>query len=139
MKLYFAGSIRGGREEAALYQKIIAELRRYGEVLTEHIGDRNLTDRGENTDEAAIYNRDMAWLKESDALVAEVTVPSLGVGYEICAAEEMRKPVLCLFREDGARALSAMLAGNKNITIRRYRHFEEVPAILKEHFQTLRP
>ncbi len=38
-KLYFAGSIRGGREDAALYRRIIQELGKYGDVLTEHVGD----------------------------------------------------------------------------------------------------
>lgn len=31
-------------------------------------------------------------------LVAEVTQPSLGVGYEIGRALEMKKDILCLFR-----------------------------------------
>jgi hypothetical protein len=37
MKIYFAGSIRGGREDAALYLEIIEYLKTFGEVLTEHI------------------------------------------------------------------------------------------------------
>ena len=48
LKIYFAGSIRGGREDAELYQKIIGNLKQYGEVLTEHVGDDNLMEDGEN-------------------------------------------------------------------------------------------
>lgn len=48
MKLiYFAGSIRAGRKDAALYARIVAVLKKYGTVLTEHVGDPNLTERGE--------------------------------------------------------------------------------------------
>lgn len=37
-------------------------------------------------------------------LVSEVTVPSLGVGYEIGRAVAMKKPVLCLYRpQEGKR------------------------------------
>ena len=31
-------------------------------------------------------------------IVAEVTQPSLGVGYEIGRAVDMKKPILCLYR-----------------------------------------
>jgi hypothetical protein len=37
-KIYFAGSIRGGRDDLALYQRLIAYLQSLGTVLTEHIG-----------------------------------------------------------------------------------------------------
>ena len=43
MKIYFAGSIRGGRGDAEIYAQIIEFLQGYGEVLTEHIGDTSLT------------------------------------------------------------------------------------------------
>lgn len=36
-KIYFAGSIRGGREDAALYQRIIQYINKTEVVLTEHI------------------------------------------------------------------------------------------------------
>ena len=45
-----------------------------------------------------IYERDVKWLAEADFVVAEVTQPSLGVGYELGYAEAHRKPTLCLFR-----------------------------------------
>lgn len=43
--IYFCGSIRGGRDDAALYKRIIDQLKQYGEVLTEHIGDPNLMEK----------------------------------------------------------------------------------------------
>lgn len=78
MKIYFAGSIRGGRDDVALYEKIITELQKYAEVLTEHIGAASLTSFGENaTSDSSIHDRDMNWLFESDVIVAEVTHLSL--------------------------------------------------------------
>ena len=49
------------------------------------------------------------------SLVAEVSTPSHGVGYEIAMALNLRKPVLCLYRQ-GAR-ISKMITGNDEPTI----------------------
>ena len=37
-KIYFCGSIRGGRDDAEIYARIIKYLQAYGQVLTEHVG-----------------------------------------------------------------------------------------------------
>ncbi len=50
MKIYFAGSIRGGRDDSEIYFKIIEMLQATGaDVLTEHIGSSELTSHGETT------------------------------------------------------------------------------------------
>ena len=48
MKIYFAGSIRGGRDDKELYSQIIKLLSDYGTVLTEHIGSNGLSVMGED-------------------------------------------------------------------------------------------
>ncbi|HEX8920165.1 MAG TPA: nucleoside 2-deoxyribosyltransferase [Pyrinomonadaceae bacterium] len=137
MKIYFAGSIRGGREDAARYFEIIEQLGEYGQILTEHIGNPELTGRGEIDDDKKIHDRDLAWLRQADCLVAEVTTPSLGVGYEIGKATEWGKPVLCLFRPDEGRALSAMIAGCGKAVIKEYQRAEELRAIFADFFGRL--
>src|SRR3989338_5373851 len=117
MKSYFAGSVRGGRGDNELYSQIIKSLSGYGTVLTEHVSNKDLSAMGENKASEIIYKRDMRWLKESDVVVAEVTTPSLGVGYEIAKAEEMGKRILCLYRPASERRLSAMVAGSKRISV----------------------
>lgn len=47
MKVYFCGSIRGGRDDVHLYRKIVTTLQGYGSVLTEHVSSPELTDRGQ--------------------------------------------------------------------------------------------
>lgn len=127
MKIYFAGSIRGGREDAALYFKIIDYLKTFGEVLTEHVGDPSLTSVGDDgpTDKF-IHDRDLEWLNTSDVIVAEVTTVSMGVGYEIGRAVEAGKPVLCLFRPDSGKNLSAMISGCDDLDLVNYSTLEEV-------------
>jgi nucleoside 2-deoxyribosyltransferase len=131
MNIYFAGSIRGGREDAHLYAEIIKLLSRYGAVATEHIGKEGLDGMGEvELSDEEIYERDMSWLAEADVVVAEITTPSLGVGYEIARAETMEKSVLCLYRLGGGGRLSAMLAGNPNLQKEAYETVEDLAEIL---------
>lgn len=137
MKIYFAGSIRGGRDDKELYLEIINLLGQYGKVLTEHVGADSLTAMGEDgVSGADIYQRDMAWLSECDLIVAEVTTPSLGVGYEIAKAEDS-KPVLCLYRDHPEKSLSAMLAGNHNITVKNYQTIKDAGRIVEEFLSRL--
>ena len=126
MKIYFAGSIRGGREDAALYQQIIEYLKNFGEVLTEHIGDPKLTDLGDDgLSDQYIHDRDLEWLQSSNVLVAEVTTVSTGVGYEIGRAVEAGKPVLCLFRSSSGENLSAMIAGSPGVSLVNYKNLND--------------
>jgi nucleoside 2-deoxyribosyltransferase len=135
MNIYFAGSIRGGRNDHKLYFEIIKLLRAYGRVLTEHVGGAELSARGENVDDVKLHDRDLAWLREADCLVAEVTVPSLGVGYEIGKATEWGKPVLCLYRPNGGRSLSAMIAGAKGVKVKEYESTAELKSVFDRFFQ----
>lgn len=133
MKIYFAGSIRGGRDDKEIYLAIIKELQKYGQVLTEHIGDASLTSFGEaGTTDQFIFERDMNWVKESDIIVAEVTNPSLGVGYELGQAESMGKKVICLYRKVEGKRLSAMVSGNQYMKVFEYETLAQVNTILHE-------
>ena len=131
MTIYFAASISGGRGDQAIYLQIIELLRSHGTVLTEHFGDPNLTAAGESLADRAIHDRDIAWLRKADVLVAEVTTPSLGVGYEIGRAIEWGKRIVCLYRPSEGRRLSGMIAGCDALTVHRYDDATQLPAVLK--------
>ena len=132
--IYFAGSIRGGRDDSALYAQLIERLRGFGRVLTEHVGGASLTAEGETGSARDIHDRDLSWLKSADVVVAEVTTPSLGVGYEIARATEWGKPVLCLFRRGAGRSLSAMISGCPQVMVREYAAVTDADSILEEFF-----
>lgn len=138
MKIYFGGAIRGGREDKDLYRLIIGMLAEYGEVLTEHIGEKTLSEMGEKISESFIYQRDMAWLAEADVMVAEMTTPSLGVGYEARSAEEWGKPVLALYRPTEGRRLSAMIRGSGKIDVAEYQTLEELKPHLAAFFEKVK-
>lgn len=129
-KVYFAGSIRGGRQDADLYKRLIEYIQQRHVVLTEHVGDlsksktEGLIDR-----DVAIYEQDTAWLRESDIVIAECTTPSLGVGYELAYAEAHGIPVHIFYNKPRTN-LSAMLSGDKYFLIHPYKAEDEIwPAI----------
>ena len=49
MKIYFAGSIRGGRVDVGLYHRLIEYLKQNRTVLTEHVGDLSLQESSTDT------------------------------------------------------------------------------------------
>jgi hypothetical protein len=129
--IYFAGSIRGGRDDQAIYSEIISRLRKYGTVVTEHVGDADLSLGGENAPDGDIHDRDLDWLRSTDVLVAEVTTPSLGVGYEIGRSVEWGKRIICLYRPTGGKRLSGMIAGCQAITVHEYAHVADLDRIFE--------
>ena len=139
MRVYFAGPIRGGRnrKDVARYQQLIQYLQKFGEVPTEHVGYKGRAATGENgLPNRHIHDRDMRWLLSAQVIVAEVTKPSLGVGYEIGRAIERGKPVLCLYSPKKGKKLSAMIAGSPDLTLRNYRTLEEAKLAIDEFLST---
>lgn len=130
-KIYFAGSIRGCRIDAALYRRMIEYMQRTDIVLTEHIGhpELNVLEKGKADED--IYNQDTAWLRESDVLIGECTCPSLGVGYELAYAEKHGIPCH-IFYDMTKTQLSAMLRGNPYFIIHPYEKEEEIYPVIDD-------
>lgn len=135
MKIYFSCSIRGEKPNPETIPMLIGHMKKHGAVLTEHIADVLDGDEVNVTDEE-IFLRDFAWLGEADVLVAEVTAPSLGVGYEIGVAEALGKPVLCLYRGRPGRRLSAMISGNRGLVVKEYDKPEEALGLIDEFLES---
>ena len=111
MNIYFACSITGGRTFESAYQEITRYLLENGhEVPTAHLAGSNVMALEKVIDPREVYNRDTAWIRACNALIAEVSTPSHGVGYEIGYALEHGKPVLCL-AQNGI-SVSKMITGN---------------------------
>ncbi len=120
-RVYFCGAIRGGRQLQARYARLIAALHSAGwTVLTPHVGDPDVrTPEGSSgRSSAEIVRRDMAALAEADLVVAEVTVPSLGVGMELAIALARGLPVVALV--EAGITLSALVEGDDRIQLIRY-------------------
>ena len=126
MNIYFACSITGGREFQPVYEAITRALLADGhEIPTAHLAEAGVVDDEKVIAPAAVYARDVAWIRASQVLIAEVSVPSHGVGYEIAFALGLGKPVLCLYQQ--GRAVSKMITGNPdpNLKIASYQTVDE--------------
>jgi nucleoside 2-deoxyribosyltransferase len=119
-KIYFACSIRGGRDDAEIYAELVEHIKTKAIVLTEIFADGKLTTTGINLPSDEIWKKDTDWIREADSVIAEVTNPSLGVGYEIRLAEELGKPILALYRPSEGKKLSAMIGGAPGVRVAEY-------------------
>ena len=126
MNIYFACSITGGREFETTYQKIVAALEKDGhEIPTSHLVQSEIAEKERQLTPQDVYERDVNWIRNCDTLIAEVSTPSHGVGYEIAFALGLGKPVLCIYQKN--RRVSKMLSGNPDpkITTQDYGTVEE--------------
>ncbi len=127
-KVYFSGSIRGGRADVNLYHDIIKHIQKTDIVLTEQVGDATHdVHEKEFSREEKIYLQDTQWLRECDLVIAECTCPSLGVGYELAYAEKYEKPVYVFYRPSETN-LSAMIKGNAFFHVIPYETKEDIIA-----------
>lgn len=112
MKVYFACAIKGGGDTSN-YLGIVEALKANGaDVISEIFVKDVLMYGGSPLPADQIYERDIQMIKDADFVVAEVSNPSLGVGYELAFAEKLGRPILCLFNKDSEKSLSAMVTGN---------------------------
>lgn len=120
MDIYFCGSISGGRGDVETYDRIVQELSNFGTVLSAHVGDTNMGVEGDAKDmsPSEIYERDVSWLNTADIVVAEISTPSHGVGYEIRHTKELDIPMYCLYNTTDR--ISPMIVGAPHTKILNY-------------------
>jgi nucleoside 2-deoxyribosyltransferase len=137
MKIYFAIPMISGKSPAVPYKEIRDFLVENGhQVLTEHLLEEGAWESESQLPGEFIFQRDISWLKEADLMIAEVSVPSLGIGFEIAYALGLKKEMLCLAL-DGVR-VSAMIEGNKNLTLIRYRDSQEALRAVRAFLEAIR-
>jgi nucleoside 2-deoxyribosyltransferase len=140
MNIYFSCSITGGRADEGVYQALVQEMLRQGhEVPTAHLSDSDVVNMEQVVNAREIFERDMAWLRGCDAVVAEVSTPSHGVGYEVAAALALEKPVLCCYRS--GRKVSKIITGNdsRTLTVREYADEDKARTCLNDFLASLTP
>ena len=136
MKIYFAGSIRGGRSILFEYQQIIALLKKSGhDVVSEHVASSKLEEVEAKLTDEEIFKNDIGFIDECDCVVADVTVPSIGVGYEISYAVSRGKRVLCLYKE--GTNVSAMVIGNRRVRGIPYLNISDLEKSLPLHLEKM--
>ena len=138
MNIYFACSITGGRTFESVYQEFTRILLAdQHEVPTAHLAESNVMALEKVIAPREVYERDVAWIRAADTLIAEVSVPSHGVGYEIGVALEQGKPVLCLAQ--AGVTVSKMITGNPDpdLQMKYYENVEEGIAIIRQFLASI--
>ena len=138
MRIYFSGAISGGRDNLPIYQHIVSWLQAAGiEVPSAHVADPSVLARESAVPPRVVYDRDIRWIIESHAMIAEVSTPSLGVGYETGYALSIGKPVLCLYQR--GLFVSKMITGNPvpTLTVATYFDLDELDAHLDAFVSSL--
>ena len=126
MNIYFSGSIYGGRQKLEAYKKLVKELTKVGNVLDEEVADDNVLIREESISDKDVFESLVDRLKRADLVFAEVTVPSLGVGYEIGYADKTNKRIICVYDKTVTPKLTTMLRGNNRLKIIPYTNINEI-------------
>ncbi len=110
MTAYFTASITGKKQYLPNYLKIIDDLKSKGyHVFSDHIiktteGFIHPLGRKERLK----YHESLeTWIKNSDFVIAEISYPSVSVGYEISLALSLGKPILILYTEGDPPSLLA--------------------------------
>lgn len=135
-RVFLSGAIRGGRRLVETYRFMADVMIGAGvEVLSEHVARDTVFAEERNMTEEKIFLRDMGGIERCDCLVAEVSVPSVGVGYEICHAVDMKKPVLCVFERGST--VSAMVLGNKGVVAQDYSDLDELHRLVLEFVRSI--
>lgn len=132
MKIYISGSIYGGREKLETYKKIIPALENFAEVLNRNIADDEVLEKEAAQNDEDIFNDLELKIKSADLVFAEVTIPSLGVGYELGLADTIGKKVIGIYDSTITPKVSTMIRGNKRIKLISYENIDEILNNLKE-------
>ena len=126
MKIYVSGSIYGGTQKIDTYKTLIEELEKYGEVLNKIIADPNTIANEVYQKDEDIYEDLEKKLTSADILFAEVSIPALGVGYELGFADKLNKKIIAIYDKNYTEKVTTMIRGNKRITLIPYQRIEEI-------------
>lgn len=132
--IYLAGAIRGDPSYREYFKVIIKIVENYAESRTE-LSDKYVPSIPYLIDEKykqKIYERDLEWIKQSKAIIAETSGASTGVGYEIAyAIHERNIPVLCLYHEKSVPSLMIIQNINKYIFGQKYSNEKDLEFYIK--------
>lgn len=132
MIIYCAGPIKGN----TTYQENYSEIVR----IVESMGHTALSEKSSKfsstmlLSDKQIYTRDIKWIDGSKILIAEVSGPSLGVGFEISYALFTKKmPVLAVYHDQAVR-ISSMITGCTNplLQVMKYSNVDQLTSLIKD-------
>lgn len=104
MKVYFAASSAGITKYKANYLLIMSAIRKLGLELVENHFTSRIKGLTLYKNPQEVVKGEIRLVSQCDVLIADVAVPSFGVGVVISHAVYQRKPVLVLYPDSAPRA-----------------------------------
>lgn len=132
MNIYFSGSIYGGRQKLDAYKELIGALQNYGTVLNPEVADSEVIEKENGVLDEDVFNSLKDRLDTANVVFAELTVPSLGVGYELGYADSHDIRIVGIYDKNVIPKVSTMIRGNKNIEIIPYNDLRDIINNLKD-------
>jgi len=131
MIVYCAGAIRGDTTYQESYKSIIDIVKQEGHTALSELNPEFKSTFPLNIKQ--VFQRDIKWIEKSNLMIAEISGPSLGVGFEISYALYTRKiPVIALFSAE-IEDVSAMITGCDAdlLYVKAYNNSQELAEIIK--------
>ncbi len=141
MRVYVACTVRGNRSGVAAARVAAEALRALGhEVMTSHLLEDGVEQAESALTEREVYERDRRWLDACDAVVAEASGSTYGVGFEVgyvtgrAAATGQR--VLVLYDAAARHAVSRLVSGyhDERGAACAYASLSEVRSVIERQF-----
>lgn len=141
MRVYLACTVRGNRSGVAAARVAAETLGALGhDVLTSHLLEDGV-DRAESSlSEREVYERDRGWLDACDAVVAEASGSTYGVGFEVGyvtgRAAGTGQRVFVLYDAACRQAVSRLISGYSDPrgATCEYTSLDDVRAFIGRHF-----
>ena len=138
MIIYCAGPIKGDITYQKFYGEIIDFVESEGHTALAELSGRFTTSIP--LSDKQIYKRDIKWIDGSKIMIAEISGPSLGVGFEIAYAIFLRKiPVLAVINKQ-VQKVSSMLSGCESplFTIMKYADENDLKSVIRTYIGKLK-
>lgn len=132
MKIYMSGSIYGGTQKIETYKILINNLKKYGEILNDNIANENTIAEEAFQKDEDIFADLVDKMHTADIVFSEVSIPSLGVGYELGLADSLDKKIIAIYDKEYIDKVSTMIRGNKRIKLIPYHNLNEIIDNLEE-------
>jgi nucleoside 2-deoxyribosyltransferase len=133
MIIYCAGPIRGNTSYHENYSEIVRIVESMGHTALSEVSSKFSSSIPLNAKQ--VYTRDIKWIDGSKIMIAEVSGPSLGVGFEVSYALFVKKiPVLAIYHEQAGQ-ISAMISGCSNplLQIKKYTNIDDLTSVVKNY------
>ena len=114
MRVHFMTAVDGNHDD---FRKIVQTIEKLGhELISKHYLEREINDiKNETPAESELYAKKAnSWIKKADAIIFETSKPDVSVGFEISVALNFQKPVIVLYRKDGANPPYSLVGVNSD-------------------------